>query len=697
MKVYDTKDIVNIAVIGEHKSGKTSFLDSVFFVVGKSPEKGSVDKGTSVMDFDPEEIKRKMTIRSSYSYVEYKGKKINFIDTPGFIDFIGEMEMALEVVENIVLVIDAERGITIETDRIWHSVDELHVAKSVVVNKVDTMTSKFEEVVSKIKAKLGKLAVPIEIPFFEDNKFVGTIDVIHNCLIVYEDNGRKYKRLDIPKEYEEVVSKYREEIFEDISDIDEGFMEKYLSGEKLTEEEIVSGFRNCVAKGKIIPIFAVSSLTNVGVLNTLDLIVEEFPSPDVHREITVFKNGVEVKEDISTENITILNPFKVRIDPYTGRIVYFKVWTGVVKSGNEFYVSETSSTVKILHPCVAFGKTLEEVDEVRAGDIFVVSKLEGVRVGHTLVSDKVDIRIKHLELPTPIFFTAVLGKNRGDEDKLAELLGRFSEEDPSFIVKFNDFSKELEVHCQGENQFNIYTEILRERYKIDFTLDTPKIPYRETITKQVEAHYKHKKQTGGHGQYGEVFIRVEPIGRGKGFEFVDQIKGGHIPKQFIPSVEKGVLSAMEEGVLGRYPVVDVRVILYEGSYHEVDSSDISFQIAGWHAMKIALENGNPAILEPIMDVKIIVEESYMGSITEDLSSRRGRINNIDRKEDGTVIISAYVPMAEMIKYSSALSSITKGTGRFTMTLAYYDFLPEKSQKEVAELGRRIKEKIASHS
>lgn len=692
MKIYDTKDIINIAVIGEHKSGKTSFLDSVFFVSGKVQEKGNVDKGTSIMDFDPEEIKRKMTIRSSYSYVEYKNKKINFIDTPGFIDFIGEMEMALEVVENVILVVDGDRGITTETDRIWHTLDELHVAKSVIINKVDILSSKFEEVVDKIKAKIGKIAVPVEIPYFENGKFVGTIDLIHKTLIIYEDNGRKYTKKPIPQEYNQIVQKYREEIFEDISDINEEFMEKYLSGEEISEEEIIKGFRECISKGKIIPIFAVSSLTNIGILNVLDIIVEEFVSPDIHKEITIFKDGKETTEDISSENMTILTPFKVRIDPYTGRIVYMKVWTGKVKTGDEFFISETSNSVKITHPCLSFGKTLEEIPEILAGDIFVVPKLEGVKVGQTLVSQKVDIRLKHLELPSPIFFTAIIGKNRGDEDKLAELLTRFSEEDPSFIVKFNDFSKELEVHCQGENQFNIYTEILKERYKIDFTLDTPKIPYKETITKTVEAHYKHKKQTGGHGQYGEVFIRVEPLERGKGFEFVDQIRGGHIPKQFIPSVEKGVLSAMEEGVLGRYPVTDVRVILYEGSFHEVDSSDISFQIAGWHAMKIALENGNPVILEPIMDVKIIVEETYMGAITEDLNSRRGRINNIDRKEDGTVIISAYVPMAEMIKYSASLSSITKGTGRFTMTLAYYDYLPEKMQKEVAEIGRKIKEK-----
>lgn len=692
MKIYDTKDIINIAVIGEHKSGKTSFLDSVFFVSGKVQEKGNVDKGTSIMDFDPEEIKRKMTIRSSYSYVEYRNKKINFIDTPGFIDFIGEMEMALEVVENVILVVDGDRGITTETDRIWHTLDELHVAKSVIINKVDILSSKFEEVVDKIKAKIGKIAVPVEIPYFENGKFVGTIDLIHKTLIIYEDNGRKYTKKPIPQEYNQIVEKYREEIFEDISDINEEFMEKYLSGEEISEEEIIKGFRECISKGKIIPIFAVSSLTNIGILNVLDIIVEEFVSPDIHKEITIFKDGKETTEDISSENMTILTPFKVRIDPYTGRIVYMKVWTGKVKTGDEFFISETSNSVKITHPCLSFGKTLEEIPEILAGDIFVVPKLEGVKVGQTLVSQKVDIRLKHLELPSPIFFTAIIGKNRGDEDKLAELLTRFSEEDPSFIVKFNDFSKELEVHCQGENQFNIYTEILKERYKIDFTLDTPKIPYKETITKTVEAHYKHKKQTGGHGQYGEVFIRVEPLERGKGFEFVDQIRGGHIPKQFIPSVEKGVLSAMEEGVLGRYPVTDVRVILYEGSFHEVDSSDISFQIAGWHAMKIALENGNPVILEPIMDVKIIVEETYMGAITEDLNSRRGRINNIDRKEDGTVIISAYVPMAEMIKYSASLSSITKGTGRFTMTLAYYDYLPEKMQKEVAEIGRKIKEK-----
>lgn len=695
MRIYETKDIINVALIGEHKSGKTTFLDSVFFVTGKTQEKGSVDKGTSVMCFDPEEVKKKMTIRSSYSYTEYRGKKINFVDTPGFVDFIGEMMMALEVVENVVLVVDAERGVTIEADRIWRSTNDLGVTRAVILNKIDSMTSRFEEVVDKVVSKVGRLAVPVELPYFENDKFVGTINVIRRCLFVCRDSGKKCEKSSIPGEYEGIVNKYRDELLERISEVDDTVMEKYLSGEDLTEEEVMNGFRRCLAERKIIPIFVVSALTNSGVLSVLDMIVDSFPSSETRKEVSVIKDGVEAKVDVTNEAMAVVTPFKVRIDPYVGRITYFRVWSGSVRGGGEFYISETSSSVKLLHPCVAFGKSFEEVSEVKAGDMFVISKLEGVKAGQTLVSSKVDIRVKHSELPNPIFFTAILGKNRGDEDKLAELLARFSDEDPSFMVKFNEFSKELEVHCQGENQFNVYTEILKDRYKIDFVLDTPKIPYRETITKTVEAHYKHKKQTGGHGQYGEVFIRVEPLERGKGFEFVDQIKGGHIPKQFIPSVEKGVLSAMEEGVLGRYPVVDVRVILYEGSYHEVDSSDISFQIAGWHAMKIALENGGSAILEPIMDVKIMVEEIYMGAITEDLSSRRGRINSIDRREDGTAVISAYVPMAEMIKYASALSSITKGTGRFTMTLAYYDFLPEKMQKEVAEIGRKIKEKLHS--
>lgn len=695
MKVYDTNDIINIAVIGEHRSGKTSLMDSIFFVSGKVNEKGSVDKGTSIMDFDPEEIKRKMTIRSSYSYVEYAGKKINFIDTPGFVDFIGEMEMALEVVENIVLVVDAERGITVETDRIWHSVDEFHISKAIVLNKIDLIQFNFDELIEKIKFKIGKVAVPIEIPYFENGRFVGTIDVIHKTWMVYTDEGRKCVKRDIPKDYVDIVNKYREEIFEDISDVNESFMEKYLSGDELSDSEVINGFRECISKGKVIPIFCVSSLTNVGVLNMLDIITEEFSSPYAHGKIKVIKDGKETEEDILNENITILTPFKIRIDPYTGKMVYFRVWSGNVKPGNEFYIVDTSSSVKLQHLYVSFGKVLEEVGEVKAGDIFVVPKVEGLKIGYTMASEKVDLKIKHFSLPSPIFFTAIIGKKKGDDDKLAEILSRFAEEDPSFLVKFNDFSKELEVHCQGENQFNMYIEMLRDRYNIDFDLDVPKIPYRETITKSVEAHYKHKKQTGGHGQYGEVFIKVEPLERGKGFEFVDQIRGGHIPKQFIPSVEKGVLSAMEEGVLGKYPVVDVRVVLYEGSYHEVDSSDISFQIAGWHAMKIALENGSPAILEPIMDVKIIVNEEYLGAISEDINSRRGRITSIDRKEDGTVVISSYVPMAEMMKYAYVLSSITKGTGRFTMTLAYYDFVPEKMKDAVAQLGKKIKEKITN--
>jgi len=694
MKVYDTKDVVNIALIGEHRSGKTSLLESIFFVSGAIKEKGSVEAGNTVSDFDPEEIKRKMTIRSTVSSIEFGGKKINFIDTPGFVDFIGEMEMALEVVENIVLVVDIDREITPETDRIWHATDELHLAKAIIVNKTDLNPTKYRQVVEDLKAKLGKYVVPVEIPYVKDGKFVGTIDIIHEALLIYENDGRTYKKLPIPDEYKELVRSYRDEMFEDISDIDEAFMEKYLSGEEISIDEVVKGFRDCITKGKIIPVFFVSSLTNIGVLNALEIIVEEFPSLEGHQDVVFIRDGKEVNLD-GVKDLTIVTPFKVRIDPYTGKVIYLKVWSGVVKPGVEFYVVDTGGSVRFQHLYTSFGKNLDEVSEVRAGDVFVVTKIEGLKIGYTLTSPKSEVKLKHISLPSPIFFIAIHGKNRGDEDKLAELLNRFAEEDPSFIVKFNDFSKELEVHCQGENQFNIYAEVLKDRYKMEFTTDVPKIPYKETITKKVEAHYKHKKQTGGHGQYGEVYIRVEPLERGKGFEFVDEIRGGHIPKQFIPSVEKGVLSAMEEGVLGKYPVTDVKVTLYEGSYHEVDSSDLSFQIAGWHAMKIALENGAPAILEPIMEVNIFVYEEHLGAITEDLNSRRGSIVSIDRKEDGTVVITAYVPMAEMMRYSYALSSITKGTGRFTMKLSHYDFLPERFKDEVAAIGRKIKEKLQS--
>ena len=692
MKVYNTNDIVNVALIGEHKTGKTSFLESVFFVSGGIKEKGSVETGNTVCDFDPEEIKRKMTIRSVVSSIEFGGKKINFIDTPGFVDFIGEMEMALEVTENVVLVVDIDREITPETDRIWHATDELHLAKAIIVNKTDLNPSKYRQVVEDLKAKIGKYVIPIEIPYVQNGQFTGTIDIIHEVLIIYENGGKTYKKLPIPDEYKELVKNYKDEMFEDISDIDESFMEKYLAGEEILLEETIKGFRDCITKGKIIPVFFVSSLTNVGILNALEIITEEFPSLEGHQDVVFTRDGKEVGLD-GVKDLTIVTPFKVRIDPYTGKVVYLKVWSGIVKPGNEFFITDIGNTTKFQHLYSSFGKNLEEIPEVRAGDIFVVTKVEGLKIGYTLTSPKGDVKLKHISLPSPIFFIAIHGKNRGDEDKLAELLGKFAEEDPSFLVKFNEFSKELEVHCQGETQFNIYAEILKDRYNVEFTTDVPKISYKETITKKVEAHYKHKKQTGGHGQYGEVYIRVEPLERGKGFEFVDEIKGGHIPKQFIPSVEKGVLSAMEEGTLGKYPVTDVKVTLYEGSYHEVDSSDISFQIAGWHAMKIALEEGAPAILEPIMEANIFINEEYLGAITEDLNSRRGTVVNIDRKDDGTTIITAYVPMSEMIKYSYALGSITKGTGRFTMKLSYYDFLPERLKNEVAEIGRKIKEKL----
>ncbi len=685
-----SQKVINVALIGEHKSGKTSLLESLYYLSSDVKSKGSVDNGSSIFDSDPEEIKRKMTIRSKPTSIFWKNTKLNIIDTPGFIDFIGEMEMALEVVENVIIVIDIERGVTVETDRIIHSLDELHVSRAVLVNKTDLNPTSYSDIISQIKTKLGKIAVPFEIPYTENGKFVGNIDIVHRKLVITENKSCIYK--DIPPEYESIINKYLEEIFEDISDIDENFMEKYLSGENLTEEEITNGLRNCITKGRIIPIFFVSALNNIGVLNAFDIVTEEFATPDTHKEIVIYENNVEKTINPNTSS-TLATVFKVKIDPYIGRCSYIKLWSGNVKTGTELFNASKGTFVKLPHIYTSVGKELIETKEVGAGDIFVVTKVDTLSTQDTLTSENKDIKIKHVSIPSPIYFVSIhpKSKNRADEDKLAELLSRFSEEDPSFIVKFNDFSKELEVHCQGENQLNTYLEILKDRYNIEVELGVPKIPYKETITKTIEAHYKHKKQTGGHGQYGEVFIRVEPLERGKHFEFVDQIRGGHIPKQFIPSVEKGIIEAMEEGVLGYYPVTDVKVTLYEGSFHEVDSSDIAFKIAGWHAMKIALEQGNPTILEPIMEVKIFVYEQHLGAITEDLNSRRGRIQNIDRKEDGTSVVEAFVPMAEMIKYAAVLSSLTKGTGRFTMKLAYYDFLPPKMIQEVAAIGKKVKQ------
>lgn len=693
MQDYTFTNIKNVVLIGEHLSGKTTLAESLLYVSGQIPKKGSVEKGNTVMDFDPEEIKRKMSIKLSVAFLEWKGYKINLIDTPGLLDFVGDIISGLHVAENAILVVDGTRGVTLETEKIWHLVDSYDLPRAIFVNKYDQENViPFEELLNQFKEKFGKYVIPLEIPIGKGKDYHSNIDLIHQKLVIVSEGKREFK--DIPEEYKAISEKYREMIFDDISEVDETFMEKYLGGEEIKVEEVVKGFREAIYDKKIIPVFFGSAKEDIGTYILLEIIEEGFAAVDINKEkkAIIPEGNKEVIIKISPEEYFTGFVFKTYIDPYIGKMSYVKVISGVLYPDKEVLVVNKKVKERIQHIFIPKGKELLEVPRINTGDIFVLTKIDSLSTNNTITDPQISVVFPPIQYPSPIHFVALIPKDPHQSDKLAEILHKFMEQDPSFIVRFNPIFEELEVHCQGQQQLETYLDILKEKYKIEVNVETPKVEYRETITKQAIGHYKLKKQHGGRGQYAEVYLRVEPLPRGAGFKFQDEIKGGVVPKQFIPSVEKGVREALEEGILAGYPVVDVSVTLFDGTFHEVDSSDIAFKIASWHAMKQALQEANSILLEPIMNVRVYVDEQYMGAVLEDLNARRGKVMNMETK-GGTVTIYAQVPLAEMLRFNSALNSITKGLGRFEMEFDHYEPVPQKDVETIIQKTKELKEKI----
>ncbi len=681
-KLYPPDRIRNIALVGPHSSGKTTLAEALLYSAGEIKEMGSIDKGNTVMDFEDEEIEYKMSIHSAVAHFEWEDVKVNLVDTPGVSDFVGDVRAALRVVEGFIFVVDASKGVDFESERLWHYADDYNVARVVFVNKMDSPDADFFKVVEELQTKFKKPVIPIQIPIGKGDDFKGSVDLIHRTAVY--PSGKKVEKGEVPAELDDVVSKYREKLLDEVAEVDDEVMEKYLAGEELTEEEILNGLKKATQQYKIIPVLCGSALKDIGVFVLLDVIKSSLPSPLFVGEIEVEElgTGKKVKRHPSDDEPFLGFVFKTRVDPYAGKTSLVRIRSGVLKQGMDIFDSNNQSKERVNHIFIVDGKKQYEVEQIGAGDIVMIPKLESVHTGNTVSDPSSPVLLPPLRLPQPTYFLSVRAKDKKQEDKLAELLNRAAEEDPTFIVEYRPETKEMVVSCQGEMQAKLVFERIKEKYGIEVVTSVPKVPYRETITTQVDSHYKHKKQTGGHGQYGEVFIKVEPLPRGEGFEFVDQIVGGRIPKQFIPGVEKGVKEAMEEGPLAKFPVTDVKVILYDGSTHPVDSSELSFKIAGFHAMKQAMEKAKPVLLEPIMNVTIYTTEEFLGPVMDDLNSRRGRIMGIDRQEGGTNVIKAQVPLAEMFKYAASLTSITKGLGSFEMEHSHYEIVPQREAEEV---------------
>ncbi len=690
-KIYEPKFIRNVTLSGAPNVGKTSLAESLLYVSGHIKELGSVDKGTSVMDFDEEEIAKKMSLHSSLAYTEYKNIKINIVDTPGIPDLVADVRSAFRVTEGILFVISAIEGITIDTEKDWHFADDYQIARVVFINKMDEEGADFYSLADNLATKFKKPVIPIQLPIGKGKDFKGTVDLVH--MKAWYSDGNGVKEGPIPDDLKDKIAGYRDKLFDAVAETDDTLIEKYLEGQELTPEEVEKGLKTCTMNNKFIPVMCGSATHNIGTTVLLDTIISYLPSPLYIGEVTgedMKHPGETIKRHPDPTEPFSAFVFKTRIDPFAGRISYCRIRSGIIKTGDEVINSATGNKEKIAKLLMANGKNFKEIETLEAGDIAVLTKMDHIDTGTTLSDLDKPIKMEPVRFPRPSYFTAIHATDRKAEDKLAEAFHNVAMEDPTFNYEYNDITKEMVVSCIGETQARIIFESVKHRYKFDFETRAPRVAYMETISHKAEGYYKHKKQSGGHGQFAEVNLRVEPLPRDAGFEFKDEIFGGAIPKNYFPAVEKGALEACEHGPVAGFPVQDIKVTLYDGSYHDVDSSDMAFKIAGTHAVRLAFESAKPIILEPIARVKVFVDENDIGNIMSDLSTRRGRVMGMEKINEDITVINATAPYSEMLVYSPTLNSLTSGRGRFEMEIAHYDPLPDSEYAKAKKQAEAMK-------
>lgn len=684
---YPASNIRNVVVAGHSSCGKTTLLDALLFLTGATTRFGNPENGNSLLDFEPEEQSRKVSIRLSIAPVKYKDHKINFIDTPGYADFIGEVICGISAADACLIVIDVSTGVQVQTDKVFHLAQNLPTA--FFINKLDKQDGDFFEALNGLKEFYpDHHFAPITLPIGKGEKLEGVINLID--MKAYRNVEGKLEEFEIPSEYKDEAEKFREILMDSAAEGDDEILEKYLESGELTQEELVRAFHKGFLRREVIPVFGGSAKHLCGLLALLEEIIHFFPRADEKEEIKVIKDNEETTVEVGPTHEPIAYVFKTTADPYVGRLSFVRVFSGSIKPNTQLINTSTQRKERIGHLYEMIGKEQREVPEIPFGDIGVIPKLAETLTGHTLTTEKANLQIKLPQFPEAVYSVAVEPKSRGDEEKLSSSLQKLAEEDPTLKVTRNTESKQIIVSGLGDLQIDILLETMKRKFGVEATTAEPKIPYRETIKKPATAQGKYKRQSGGRGQYGDVWLKVEPLERGRGFEFVDQIVGGVVPKNYIPAVEKGVKEAMEQGILAGFPVVDVRVTLYDGSHHPVDSSDMAFKIAGSMGFKNAALQANPTILEPIMKVEIIVPEKYMGDVMGQISAKRGRILGTDMMGKYEVI-KALIPLAEMLHYATELRSITHGEGSFNMEFSHYDEVPQEIQQRIIETYQKSKE------
>ncbi|HEX6278441.1 MAG TPA: elongation factor G [Pyrinomonadaceae bacterium] len=686
MKAFATENLRNMAVIGHGDAGKTQLTASLAYVSGATPRWGKVDDGTTITDYDDDSIERKVSLNNNFAHLEYKDTKINLIDTPGYAAFVSHARPALRVADCALVVVDAVHGIEVQTEKTWQYANEFMLPRFMVINKMDKEHADFGHALETATDSFARSIVPFTLPIGQETDFRGVVDVVHQKAFEFDENG-KAKEIPIPEEGRDKFERTRERLVEIVAESDDALMEKYFADGTLPEEDIYPNLAKAIAKSKLCPVYAVSSGNLVGLQILLDHMVEFAPNPATHEAEYGFADseltGDRIKRKYSNDEPFSAYVFRTIADPFAGRINVMKVVSGKVDSDATVQNSsrDTAERLGALH--VINGKTLDKVNSAQTGDIIAVVKLKDTQTGDTLCDKAKPIVYPKVEYPEAAIAFAIEPKSRSDEEKISVALHKILEEDPS--LHFDRDSQTKEFILSGSGQLHIETVVdkLNKRYHVEVALHPPKVPYKETITSQVEVQGRHKKQSGGRGQFGDCKCIFEPLDRGQGFEWVDKIFGGSIPQNFRPAVEKGILEAAQSGYVAGYPMVDFRVTLIDGSYHTVDSDEHSFKAAGRKAYRAAMEKAKPTLLEPIMDVEVFTPQEVSGDIMGDLNSRRGRVSGMDMRGKQQVI-KAKVPLSEMLDYQSKLNSVTQARGSYHMQFSHYDPLPHNLAQKVID-------------
>ncbi|HDP70504.1 MAG TPA: elongation factor G [Actinobacteria bacterium] len=686
-----TNKIRNVCIVAHRGTGKTSLTEAMLFDSKSISRLGRIDDGSTTSDYDAEENKRKISISATLAPAEWRENKINFIDTPGYADFISEVIGALRISDGALFLVDAVVGVEVQTEVIWKMAKEKNIPKLVFINKMDKENADFDKTLKSLKDTFGSSVTAIQLPIGKNKGFKGVIDLVKMKALTFSDG--KMTEETIPKELQATSDEYMKALAEAVAETDDDLLTKYLEEETLEPKEVLSGLKRAAKSGEIIPVLCGSALENIGVNPLLDAVIDYLPSPDEKPETRGTNpktNEEEIRKPSENEPLCAL-VFKTLSDPYIGRLNFVRIYSGILKADSHIYNTTNRKKERVSHLLQMLGKEQRDIREAIAGDIVAIPKLSDTHTGDTLCEESSPIILEKIDFPEPIFSIALEPKSKGDEEKLGTSLNKLTEEDPTFRVKRDHEINQTAISGMGNVHLEVKINKLKQKFGVEAVTEEPKIAYKETIRGRSKVQGKYKKQSGGRGQYGDVWIEFQPLPRGTGFEFEDKIFGGSVPKQYIPAVEKGLKEALIKGVLAGYPVVDIKAILYDGSYHAVDSSEMAFKIAASMAFKKGVQDANPIILEPILNVEVIVPADIMGTVIGDLNSKRGKILGMEPIEDKYERVRAQVPAAEMKKYATELRSMAHGRATFSVEFASYEEVPHDAQEKIIAEAKEEKE------